>query len=137
VGYTLFYYLLRHYDTTRIAVISLITPTSSLLVGHVFNAEPLTAAIWTGTALVTLGLVWFEYGTVIAPLLAAARKHRGRSAPAPVIQARPEDVSPGPFRTCPVPHASGPGSAESGHHAPDLRARHPGRAEAPGNSEPP
>jgi drug/metabolite transporter (DMT)-like permease len=83
VGYTLFYYLLRHLDTTRIAIISLMTPVTSLLVGHVFNAEPLTAAIWTGTALVTLGLVWFEYGTVVAPLLAAARNRLVRTTPSP------------------------------------------------------
>lgn len=73
-GYTLFYYLLRHMDTTRIALISLMTPISALLVGHFFNGEPLNTAIWTGTALVMLGLVWFEYTGIIAPAAALLRR---------------------------------------------------------------
>ena len=60
VGYSMFFYLLAHLDTTRIAVISLVTPILSVLMGHTFNAEPLNAAIWTGTCMVVLGLLWFE-----------------------------------------------------------------------------
>lgn len=59
-GYTMFFYLLKHLDTTRIAVISLITPILSVLIGHTFNDEPLNAAIWTGTGMVMAGLLWFE-----------------------------------------------------------------------------
>lgn len=79
LGYTIFYYLLRRMDSTRIALISLLTPISSLLVGHFLNAEPLNAAIWSGTALVMLGLAWFEYPDTIAPFLAGLRR---RAAPA-------------------------------------------------------
>jgi len=78
LGYTLFYYLLRHMDTTRIAIISLMTPISALLVGHFLNGEPLNAAIWSGTALVMLGLLWFEYATIVAPGLALVRRRLGR-----------------------------------------------------------
>jgi drug/metabolite transporter (DMT)-like permease len=74
VGYTLFYYLLRHMDTTRIAIISLLTPISALLVGHFLNGEPLNAAIWSGTALVMLGLLWFEYTSIVAPAVALLRR---------------------------------------------------------------
>jgi drug/metabolite transporter (DMT)-like permease len=81
VGYTLFYYLLRHMDTTRIAMISLLTPISALLVGHFLNGEPLNAAIWSGTALVLLGLLWFEYTTIVAPAVALLRRRlRGTAA---------------------------------------------------------
>ncbi len=66
VGYTMFFYLLSHLDTTRIAVISLITPILSVLMGHAFNAEPLNATIWTGTCLVVLGLLWFEIDSTMA-----------------------------------------------------------------------
>ena len=59
-GYTMFFYLLAHLDTTRIAAISLVTPILSVLIGHAFNAEPLNAEIWTGTGMVVLGLLWFE-----------------------------------------------------------------------------
>jgi drug/metabolite transporter (DMT)-like permease len=66
VGYTMFFYLLSHLDTTRIAVISLITPILSVLIGHMFNSEPLNAAIWTGTCMVVLGLLWFEIDSTMA-----------------------------------------------------------------------
>ena len=65
-GYTMFFYLLKHLDTTRIAVISLITPILSVLMGHIFNAEPLNAEIWTGTGMVVLGLLWFEIDSTMA-----------------------------------------------------------------------
>jgi drug/metabolite transporter (DMT)-like permease len=65
-GYTMFFYLLSHLDTTRIAVISLITPILSVLMGHTFNAEPLNAEIWTGTGMVVLGLFWFEIDSTMA-----------------------------------------------------------------------
>lgn len=66
VGYSVFFYLLKHLDTTRIAVISLITPILSLLIGHGFNAEPLNSAIWTGAGMVVLGLLWFEIDSTMA-----------------------------------------------------------------------
>lgn len=66
LGFSLFYLLLRHMDTTRIALISLITPVTALLIGHFLNGEPLNHAIWTGTALVLAGLIWFQFGSRIA-----------------------------------------------------------------------
>ena len=79
LGFSLFYLLLRHMDTTRIALISLITPVTVLLIGHFLNGEPLNGAIWTGTALVLAGLIWFQFGSTIA----AGLSHKaGRPAPA-------------------------------------------------------
>lgn len=66
IAYTMFFYLLKHLDTTRIAVISLITPVLSLVVGHLFNAEPLTGEIWIGSGLVVAGLLWFELDSTMA-----------------------------------------------------------------------
>lgn len=66
VAYTMFFYLLKHLDTTRIAVISLITPVLSLVVGNVFNNEPLTGEIWFGSGLVVAGLFWFEIDSTMA-----------------------------------------------------------------------
>lgn len=66
VAYSMFFYLLKHLDTTRIAVISLITPILSVLIGHTFNAEPLNAEIWTGTCMVVMGLLWFEIDSTMA-----------------------------------------------------------------------
>lgn len=71
IGYSLFYLLMRHLDTTRVALINLITPVTALLVGHFLNSEPLNGAIWTGTALVLAGLIWFQFGGRIAARLRA------------------------------------------------------------------
>ena len=71
IGWTLFYLLLRHLDTTRIALINLITPVAALLIGHFLNSEPLNSAIWAGTALVLSGLIWFQFGSRIAARLRA------------------------------------------------------------------
>lgn len=82
-------------DTTRIALISLITPSSSLPVGHHLNGAPLNPAIWTGTARVLAGLFWFRFGSRIgavfarsfAPAAASSRHEAGpvstESAPPP------------------------------------------------------
>lgn len=66
IAYSLFFYLLKHMDTTRIAAISLVTPVLSLIVGNVFNAEPLTVDIWIGSGLVVAGLLWFEMDSNMA-----------------------------------------------------------------------
>jgi drug/metabolite transporter (DMT)-like permease len=66
VAYTMFFYLLKHLDTTRIAAISLVTPVLSLVFGNLFNDEPLTAEIWLGSGLVVAGLLWFEIDATMA-----------------------------------------------------------------------
>ncbi|MBI1731382.1 MAG: DMT family transporter [Gammaproteobacteria bacterium] len=66
IAYSMFFYLLKHLDPTRIAIISLMTPILSLLIGHAFNDEPLNASIWTGSGLVVLGLLWFEIDSTMA-----------------------------------------------------------------------
>lgn len=58
---TLFFYLLRHLDTTRIAMINLVTPVLAVLAGHMLNREPFNFAVAAGTTLVVLGLMSFEF----------------------------------------------------------------------------
>ena len=62
LGFALYYYLLRHMDLVRVALITLITPVSALLLGALLNDEVLTASVWTGTLLIMGGLVSFEFG---------------------------------------------------------------------------
>jgi len=49
-------------DATRTALITLITPVTSLGLGHFLNGEPLTLQILAGAGLVVLGLLVHEYG---------------------------------------------------------------------------
>jgi drug/metabolite transporter (DMT)-like permease len=62
LGFGLYYYVLRHVEATRVALITLITPVIALLLGHGLNGEPLQTEAWIGTAAILSGLLLFEYG---------------------------------------------------------------------------
>jgi len=61
VGFTLYYYLLKHVTANRIALITLVTPISALSVGSWINNEPLIAEVWMGASLVCIGLLLYEF----------------------------------------------------------------------------
>lgn len=62
LGFALYYYVLRHVDTTRVALITVITPVLALMLGHLLNGEPLQTEALVGTAAILGGLLQFEYG---------------------------------------------------------------------------
>ena len=55
-GFLLFYYALKHMSATRVALITLVTPVTSLAIGHTFNAERLPPSVAAGTALIIAGI---------------------------------------------------------------------------------
>jgi drug/metabolite transporter (DMT)-like permease len=61
VGFTLYYYVIKHLDAGRVALITLITPVSALLLGQTLNAERIPAVGWAGIALIGAGLVLYEW----------------------------------------------------------------------------
>ncbi len=61
VGFTLYYYLIKHLDAGRIALITLITPVTALLLGQTLNAEFIPATGWAGIALIGAGLLMYEW----------------------------------------------------------------------------
>jgi drug/metabolite transporter (DMT)-like permease len=63
LGFTLYFYVLRHVETTRVALITLMTPVIALLVGQWLNGEVIDDQVWFGTALIMLGLAGFELGS--------------------------------------------------------------------------
>jgi len=68
VGFSLFYYVLRHVQATKVALITLVTPVLSLLLGHLLNSEPLTLSVMLGTALIVAGLALFELNSPLQRL---------------------------------------------------------------------
>lgn len=56
VGFVLYYYMIKHMEAGRIALITLVTPVLSLLLGHGLNDEPVLPQVWAGTASIILGL---------------------------------------------------------------------------------
>lgn len=73
LGFLLYYYLIKHMDTGRVALISLITPVTALLLGHALNNEPVLPNVWLGTACILSGLALHRWGS--AWLIWALRKN--------------------------------------------------------------
>lgn len=65
LGFMLYYYMIKHMDTSRIALITLITPVLALLLGHGLNNEAVLPQVWFGTAFILLGLGLHRWGGAI------------------------------------------------------------------------
>ncbi len=62
VGFPLYFYLLKNLSPERVAIITLITPVTALLLGSYLNDEYISSKVWLGTALILSGLAVYEYG---------------------------------------------------------------------------
>ncbi len=62
LGFALYFYLIRHLETGRVALITLITPVVALFLGHHLNHEPVLPQVWLGTASIVLGLAMHGWG---------------------------------------------------------------------------
>ena len=56
IGFALYYYVIKHLETAKVALITLITPVIALLLGNWLNGETIGLRLWIGTALILLGL---------------------------------------------------------------------------------
>jgi drug/metabolite transporter (DMT)-like permease len=65
IGFSLYYYLIRQLEAGRVALITLITPVTALLLGMAFNAEHLTLHIAAGAGLILLGLGLYEWKLLV------------------------------------------------------------------------
>jgi drug/metabolite transporter (DMT)-like permease len=77
VGFTLYYYVIKHMDAGRVALITLVTPVSALLLGQALNAEFIPGRGWAGIALIGAGLVLYEWRALAGLRSAAARADNG------------------------------------------------------------
>lgn len=62
VGFALYYYVLKHVEATRVALLTLVTPLLALAVGYALNDESVPPELGTGTAIILSGLLLFEFG---------------------------------------------------------------------------
>lgn len=62
LGFALYYYMIKHMETGRIALITLVTPVLALLLGHGLNNEAVLPQVWLGTASIVLGLGLHRWG---------------------------------------------------------------------------
>lgn len=62
LGFALYYYMIKHMEAGRIALITLVTPVLALLLGHGMNNEAVLPQVWLGTASIMLGLCLHRWG---------------------------------------------------------------------------
>lgn len=62
VGFPLYFYLLKKLSPERVAIVTLVTPITALLLGSFLNDEIISSKVWLGTALILVGLSIYEYG---------------------------------------------------------------------------
>lgn len=63
VGFMWFYYVLKHVSASKVALITLITPVSALLLGNMLNGETVDESVWSGTLLILAGLILHQWGS--------------------------------------------------------------------------
>ena len=62
LGFVLYYYMIKHLEAGRIALITLITPVLALLLGHGLNNEAVQPQVWLGAGAIMLGLAVHRWG---------------------------------------------------------------------------
>jgi drug/metabolite transporter (DMT)-like permease len=73
LGFTWYFFVLRHLPTGRVALITLITPVISLYVGHALNREVIHPSVLGGTALIIAALLLYEAGGLRRGRLSSSR----------------------------------------------------------------
>ena len=77
LGFSLYYYLLKHVEAGRVALIPLITPVFALMLGQVLNGEQIPHEVYLGSALIILGLALHVWGDKGLGRLFPVRVERG------------------------------------------------------------
>jgi drug/metabolite transporter (DMT)-like permease len=62
LGFALYYYVIKHLEAGKVALITLVTPGLALLLGVVLNGETIDARVWAGAGLIGLGLALHQRG---------------------------------------------------------------------------
>lgn len=61
LGFNFYFYVIKRMEAGQIALITLITPVSALLLGQLLNSEKIQSGIWFGAACVLLGLISHQW----------------------------------------------------------------------------
>ena len=61
VGFALYFYVVRHLEASKVALITLITPVLALMLGHWLNDEVIGPRVAAGTGLILAGLAMHQH----------------------------------------------------------------------------
>lgn len=62
IGFSLYFYVLKHMQASKVALITLITPILALFIGEFINGEQVSPTIWLGTVLIITALIVHQWG---------------------------------------------------------------------------
>lgn len=72
LGFALYYYIIKHVEAAKVALITLVTPVLALLLGAWLNGEVVPLRVWLGAGCILLGLSAHQW-KILAGMLAPAR----------------------------------------------------------------
>lgn len=72
IGFALYYYVIKHLEASKVALITLITPVIALLLGNLLNGETISLRLCLGTGLILFGLTVHQWEALVS-LLRPAR----------------------------------------------------------------
>lgn len=61
LGFALYYYVVKHMEAGKVALITLVTPVMALLLGHLLNGEEVEMRVWLGSGMISLGLALHQW----------------------------------------------------------------------------
>lgn len=62
VGFTLYFYVLKHVQANKVALVTLMTPVSALFLGQGLNNEHIASNVWWGTVIILTALLMHQWG---------------------------------------------------------------------------
>ncbi|MDH5518254.1 MAG: DMT family transporter [Gammaproteobacteria bacterium] len=69
LGFSLYFYILKNIEASKIALIPLVTPVAALILGQYLNGELPDSRIWGGAFLIIGGLSFYQLGGYLRKLL--------------------------------------------------------------------
>jgi len=72
IGFAMYYYVIKHLEASKVALITLITPALALWLGHALNGEEVGLRLGLGTGLILFGLAVHQREELL-PLLRLCR----------------------------------------------------------------
>jgi len=74
LGFALYYHVLKHMETSKVSLITLVTPVLALLLGNLLNGEAVSGQVWGGTACISLGLSLHQHQALSGLLISRKRR---------------------------------------------------------------
>lgn len=68
LGFSLYFYVLKHLEASRVALITIVTPILAMLLGAWLNDEKIGILLWCGAGLTVMGLSIYQYGGFVRRL---------------------------------------------------------------------